>query len=226
MQEEYRGHFQLSFADGAHASALASEILETLEDAYLEVGSDLAYYPDVRVPVLLYSHPDYADVTRSPDWAGAVYDGKIRLPLAGARDLDKRLAAILYHEYMHVVVHFLAGRNVPAWLNEGLAEISGRKVSPTPVADLQTAVASGQLHDWHTLQRPFSGLAADRVPLAYEQSYAMASFMVDSYGWHNMAELLKSLGQQQEWSVAVADAYREFGLDWPAIQNEWQAAID
>ena len=220
MHEEHRGHFQLSFADGKSPAAMASDILEILEEAYLEAGADLAYYPDVRVPVLLYSHPDYAAVTRSPGWAGAVYDGKIRL------EVDKRLAAILYHEYMHVLVHFLAGRNVPAWLNEGLAEISGRKVNPMSLADLRVAVASGQLHDWHTLQRPFSGLPADRVALAYEQSYAMAFFMVDSYGWHNMAELLESLGKQQEWPVAVAEAYREYGLDWPAIQSEWQATID
>jgi hypothetical protein len=226
MQEEYRGHFQLSFEDGEHASTIASEILETLEDAYLEVGSDLAYYPDIRVPVLLYKHRDYASVTRSPDWAGAVYDGKIRLPLAGMQAVDKRLVAILYHEYMHVLVHFMAGGNVPVWLNEGLAEIAGRRIISTPLADLPAAVESGQLLDWQTLAGPFSGLADTRIPLAYEQSYSLASFMVESYGWHNMIELLKSLGKRQEWTVAVADVYREYGLDWPAIQDEWQAGID
>ena len=226
MQEEYRGHFQLSFEDGEHASTIASEILETLEDAYLEVGSDLAYYPDIRVPVLLYKHRDYANVTRSPDWAGAVYDGKIRLPLAGMQAVDKRLVAILYHEYMHVLVHFMAGGNVPVWLNEGLAEIAGRRIISTPLADLPAVVESGQLLDWQTLAGPFSGLADTRIPLAYEQSYSLASFMVESYGWHNMTELLKSLGKRQEWTVAVADVYREYGLDWPAIQDEWQAGID
>ena len=226
MREEYRGHFQLSFEDGEHASSIASEILETLEDAYLEVGSDLAYYPDIRVPVLLYKHRDYANVTRSPDWAGAVYDGKIRLPLAGVQAVDKRLVAILYHEYMHVLVHFMAGGNVPVWLNEGLAEIAGRRIISTPLVDLPAAVESGQLLDWQTLASPFSGLADTRIPLAYEQSYSLASFMVESYGWHNMTELLKSLGKRQEWTVAVADVYREYGLDWPAIQDEWQAGID
>ena len=226
MREEYRGHFQLSFEDGEHASSIASEILETLEDAYLEVGSDLAYYPDIRVPVLLYKHRDYANVTRSPDWAGAVYDGKIRLPLAGVQAVDKRLVAILYHEYMHVMVHFMAGRNVPVWLNEGLAEIAGRRINPTPQADLTAAAVSGQLLDWQILASPFSGLADDRIALAYEQSYSLASFMVESYGWHNMRELLETLGKQLEWSVAVAEVYREYGLDWPAIQDEWQAGID
>jgi len=226
MRLEYRGHFQLSFVDGEHASALASDILETLEDAYVEVGSDLAYYPDVRVPVLLYSHRDYADVTDSPAWAGAVYDGKIRLPLAGMRGMTKRFSAILYHEYMHVLVHFLAGRNVPVWLNEGLAELAGRRIDPSPLADLTEVIESGQLLEWRDLVKPFSGLAEDRVSLAYEQSYSLVDFMVDSYGWHNMAELLEGLGKQQEWQAAVADVYQEYGLDWPAIQKEWQAGLN
>lgn len=225
MREEYRGHFQLSYADGADASAMAADILDALEGAYVELGSILAYYPDVRVPVLLYSQRDYADVTRSPDWAGAVYDGKIRLSLSGTHGVDKRLVAILYHEYMHVLVHFMAGRNVPAWLNEGLAELSGRSIHPAPMADLHEAVASGQLIAWDLLDRPFATLAVERVPFAYEQSYSLVSFMVDRYGWHNMAELLQRLGKQQEWSLAVADVYGEFGLDWPAIQDEWQAGL-
>jgi tetratricopeptide (TPR) repeat protein len=226
MQLEYRGHFQLSFVDSEQASDLASDILETLEDAYVEVGSDLAYYPDVRVPVLLYSHRDYADVTHSPDWAGAVYDGKIRLPLAGMQVMTKRFSAILYHEYMHVLVHFMAGRNVPVWLNEGLAELSGRRIDPTPLTDLAAASEAGQLLEWSVLEKPFSGLPGSQVPLAYEQSHSLVLFMVDSYGWHNMAELLERLGRQQEWQAAVAAVYQEYGLDWPAILWEWQANLD
>jgi tetratricopeptide (TPR) repeat protein len=226
MQQEYRGHFQLSFVDGEHASGLASDILETLEDAYVEVGSDLAYYPDVRVPVLLYSHRDYADVTHSPDWAGAVYDGKIRLPLAGMRGMTKRFSAILYHEYMHVIVHFMAGRNVPVWLNEGLAELAGRRIDSTPLTDLAAASEAGRLLEWRDLEKPFAGLPDYQVPLAYEQSYSLVLFMVDSYGWHNMAELLESLGKQQGWQGAVTAVYQEYGLDWPAILKEWQANLN
>ena len=226
MQLEHRGHFQLSFVDGEHASDLASDILETLEDAYVEIGSDLAYYPDVRVPVLLYSHQDYADVTHSPGWAGAVYDGKIRLPLAGIRGVTKRFKAILYHEYMHVLVHSIAGRNVPVWLDEGLAELSGRRIDPSSLTDLTAASETGRLLEWRDLERPFSGIQDDLVPLAYEQSYSLVLFMVDNYGWHNMSELLEALGKRQEWQVAVSSAYQEYGLDWPAILEEWQEYLN
>jgi len=165
-------------------------------------------------------------VTHSPDWAGAVYDGKIRLPLAGMRGMTKRFSAILYHEYMHVLVRFMAGNNVPVWLNEGLAELSGRRIDSTPLTDLTAASETGQLLEWRDLEKPFAGLPDYQVPLAYEQSYSLVLFMVDSYGWHNMAELLESLGKQHGWQGAVTAVYQEYGLDWPAILKEWQADLN
>jgi len=225
MGQEVRGHFQLSFVDGGQTDALATDILETLEDAYAELGSDLAYYPDVRVPVLLYSRRDFSVLTNSPDWAGAVYDGKIRLPLGGMHHMTDQLAAMLYHEYMHVVVHYLANRHVPVWLNEGLAELSGRRIYALPMVALHRAAEDNRLIGWDILARPFTGLADDKVRLAYEQSYSLVNFMVDQFGWHKMTELLQRLGKRQGWQTAIAEVYHDYGLDWPAIQTEWQASL-
>ncbi|MCK4509247.1 MAG: tetratricopeptide repeat protein [Desulfuromonadales bacterium] len=225
MGQEVRGHFQLSFIDGGQGASLATAILETLEDAYTEIGADLAFYPDIRVPVLLYSHKDFSTVTRSPDWAGAVYDGKIRLPLGGMHHMTDRLAAMLYHEYSHVLVHFLTNRHVPVWLNEGLAELAGRRIYSAPLVDLPKISKDNQLIHWDDLVGPFTGLAEDKVKLGYEQSYSLVDFMVDRYGWHKMAELLELLGRRQAWQKAIAVVYQDYGLDWPAILAEWQASL-
>jgi len=226
MGQEVRGHFQLSFVDGDQTSGLATAILETLEDAYVELGSELAFYPDVKVPVLLYAHKDFAAVTNSPDWAGAAYDGKIRLPLGGLRRMNDQLAAVLYHEYAHVLVHFLSNRNAPVWLNEGLAEMAGRRRSSPPLQQLHTAHADNQLLGWDGLAKPFAGLPADKAQLAYEQSYSLVKYMVDTFGWYKIAELLQRLSKHLDWQAAVADVYSEFGLDWPAILKEWQAGLN
>lgn len=226
MGHEVRGHFQLSFVDGDQGAALATAILETLEDAYTELGSDLAYYPDVKVPVLLYSRKDFSTLTNSPDWAGAVYDGKIRLPLGGMHHMTDQLAAMLYHEYMHVVVHFLANRHVPVWLNEGLAELAGRRIYSQSVIELYRASEENQLIGWDELAKPFTGFANNKARLAYEQSYSLVHFMVDQFGWHKMAELLERLGKRQAWQEAIADVYRDYGLDWSAILKEWQVNLN
>ncbi len=224
MGQESRGHFQLSFVDGEQGDALAPRVLETLEDAYSELGSQLTYFPDIRVPVLLYQQKDFSAVTNSPDWAGGVYDGKIRLPLGGMYRMSDQLAAVLYHEYMHVLVHFMANRRAPVWLNEGLAEMAGRRLFSPPGFHLQLAGQDGELLDWDTLAKPFSNLPAEQVMLAYEQSHSLVSFMVNRYGWHKISELLASIGRQVPWREAVAAVYQDYGLDWPTILREWQAS--
>ena len=225
MGQESRGHFQLSFVDGKQVAELAPRILEILEDAYTELGSELAYFPDIKVPVLLYLKKDFSAVTNSPDWAGGVYDGKIRLPLRGMYRMSDQLAAVLYHEYMHVLVHFMAGRRSPVWLNEGLAEMAGRRLYSPPIHHLQLAVQRDDVLGWDTLAKPFSSLPDDKVLLAYEQSYSLVSFMVDRYGWHKIPELLESIGKRKPWQDAIADVYQDYGLDWPAILREWQASL-
>ena len=225
MGQESRGHFLLSFVDGKQVAELAPRILEILEDAYTELGSELAYFPDIKVPVLLYLKKDFSAVTNSPDWAGGVYDGKIRLPLRGMHRMSDQLAAVLYHEYMHVLVHFMAGRRSPVWLNEGLAEMAGRRLYSPPIHHLQLAVQREDVLGWDTLAKPFSSLPADKVLLAYEQSYSLVNFMVDRYGWHKIPELLESIGKRKPWQDAIADVYQDYGLDWPAILREWQASL-
>lgn len=226
MGQEVRGHFQLSSVDGGQAATLSLAILETLEDAYTELGSTLAYYPDVRVPVLLYSRRDFSAVTHSPDWAGASYDGKIRLPLGGLHHMTDQLAAMLYHEYAHVLVHFMTNQHAPVWLNEGLAEEAGRRMYAATLVNLQAAKNAGQLIAWSDLDGSFAALAVNQVPLAYEQSFSIVHFIIDRYGWHKMEDLLIRLGKGQPWQAAFADVYRDYGLDWSAIVKEWQTSLN
>jgi tetratricopeptide (TPR) repeat protein len=225
MSQEVRGHFQLSFFSGVQSADLVAGILETLEEAYNDLGSKLAYYPAIRVPVLLYSHQEFAAVTNSPDWASAVYDGKIRLPLDGISKMNDHLAAVLYHEYVHALVQLMANQNAPVWLNEGLAELVGRTIFSPPLLYLQNATDVNLLIDWDSLAMPFSGMPGDKALLAYEQSYLLVEFMVDRFGWHKISELLERLGKYQEWKVAIADVYREYGLDWSSIVKEWQNGV-
>jgi len=221
MQRDASGHFLLAFADGGQAE-LAPQILDELEGIYAELGADLAFYPDVKVPVLLYTRQAFSAVTRSPDWAGGVYDGKIRIPLGGVREMDPHLRALLYHEYAHVLVRFLGRNRVPTWLNEGVAELAGRRAFDPPLTRLALARQEGRLLAWDRLAGSFIGLPADQVLLAYEQSYALTRFMVGQYGWHTLADLLRLLGTGREFRAAVSAAMDDFGLDWDDILAEWQ----
>ncbi len=225
MGQDVRGLFQLSFVDSKNAAELASLILDVLEEAYAELGSDLAYYPNVTVPVLLYLKSDFSAMTNSPDWAAGVYDGKIRLPLGGLHQMSDQLKAVLYHEYMHVIVHFMANRYAPVWLNEGLAELSGRRMYSSSSLSFMQAVQEKRTLDWESLSHSFITLESEKVPLAYEQSYSLVAFMVERYGWHKMTELLKKIGKKVDWKDAIEFVYQDYGLGWEEILKEWHNSL-
>jgi tetratricopeptide (TPR) repeat protein len=222
MNKGYSSMFVISHDEGTK-SDLADAVLDVLESAYNRVGSDLAYYPVVRVPVILYTKKDYRVLTAGPEWSGGLYDGKVRLPIGGARELTPVLRGVLLHEYTHVVVGELAKGNCPAWLNEGLAEVEGRKEFDHAHADLGKAVKSGSLLSITSMEKSLTGLNAQEAALAYEQSYAMVKFMIASYGWHKVREILVNLGTGMRTEAAIARAFADYGLDYKAIVQEWQA---
>lgn len=213
MRRDLAGRFTLASAPGV-SPALAAAVLETLQDAYNDLGRELGYYPETDIPVLLYAREDFAAVTRSPEWAGAVYDGKIRVPLGGVRHMTAPLKALLYHEYTHVVVRFLGKGRVPLWLNEGLAEVFGRRWHD-PASGGVTRAGKGL--PAKALDRPFTELPTELVPLAYQHSFERVDRLIEVCGWPALGELLRRLGGGALWEAAVADAYAPCGYDWPRL---------
>ena len=45
-----------------------------------------------KIVVLLYPNQAFRDITRSPSWAGALNDGKIRVPVSGLNMVNPQLA--------------------------------------------------------------------------------------------------------------------------------------
>jgi tetratricopeptide (TPR) repeat protein len=224
MTKGFSSRFVISY-EGDGTSHLASEILDTLEDAYNRVGSDLSHFPTARIPVILYTRKDYRAVTASPDWSGGLYDGKIRLPVGGADALSPMLQGVLFHEYTHVLVSELTHGNCPTWLNEGLAELSGRSKFNQPLSDLVRAVRQGALLPLAKLEGGFGSLGAREVALAYQQSYSVVSFMVKTYGWYKVKEVLVYLGSGLKIEAAMKKAFGDFGLDYGGVVQEWQGYV-
>jgi tetratricopeptide (TPR) repeat protein len=224
MGKGYSSMFSISYDEGT-TSNLATAVLETLEAAYNQVGSDLSYYPVTHVPVILYTRKDYRSVTAGPEWSGGLYDGKVRLPIGGVSELTPQLRGLLFHEYSHVVVGELTKGNCPVWLNEGLAEIAGRREYDSPLSELAGAVKSTRLLSVSELEKSFASLNTKDVALAYQQSYSLVRFMIASYGLYKVRDLLDNLGRGLKIGAAVAATFADFGLNYQGIIQEWQASI-
>lgn len=222
MDKGYSSRFVISY-DAEVRSHLAGDILAVLEDAYSTVGRDLSLFPAMRIPVILYTRKDYRTVTSGPDWSGGLYDGKIRLPVGGAEQLSEQLKGVLYHEYTHVVVQEMTHGNCPTWLNEGLAELEGRKIFNHPLGELGKAAKSSQYLPFTRLEKGFTDLSTRDAALAYQQSYSLVNFMVSSYGWPKVGEILSGLGNGLTIAAAVKKALGDFGLDYDGMIAEWNA---
>lgn len=222
MDKGYSSRFVISY-DAEVRSHLAGDILSALEDAYNTVGRDLSLFPAMRIPVILYTRQDYRTVTSGPDWSGGLYDGKIRLPVGGADQLSDQLKGVLYHEYTHVVIQEITHGNCPTWLNEGLAELEGRKIFNQPIGELGKAAKQSRYIPFNRLEKGFADLTAREASLAYQQSYALVNFMVSSYGWPKVGEILSGLGRGMTIAAAVKHALGDFGLDYDGMIAEWNA---
>jgi tetratricopeptide (TPR) repeat protein len=223
-----RGHssrFDLTY-DSDVDTSFALAVLDVLENAANQVGAELGYFPRPRVPVAIYRRADFKVVTDSPEWSGGVYDGTIRLPFGSLKEITPQLRAVLHHEYAHVIVFELTRGNCPYWLNEGIAEMFGRKQYSRPMTEFEEAARKKSLADFSKLESGFGSLSAVEANLAYQQSYSLVSYLVTNYGWHRVTRILTGLGDGMSLEVALAEALKEYSLSYAALLQEWRESIE
>jgi hypothetical protein len=223
-----RGHssrFDLTYDPGVDTS-FALAILDVLESAANLVGAELGLFPEARVPVGIYKRADYKTVTDSPDWSGGFYDCKIRLPFGAMHEITPAMRGILYHEYAHVVVFELTRGNCPLWLNEGIAEMFGRMQHNRPLPDFGRAVRAGKLIDFRKLEANFNELSPSSAALAYQQSYAFVNFMVATYGWHRVKQILSALGRGLSFDDSARLALKDYSLNYDTLVKEWRNSVE
>ena len=208
FQQAESGHFTLSWEGSEVSPAFSREILETMERHYKDIEWALYYSPRDSISVILYATQQFADITQSPGWAGAVNDGKIRIPVRGLTSMTPGLARVLKHEMVHSFVHRLAERRCPTWLNEGLAQLeSGEGVAQFGTALARLYVQSRQV-PLAQLEGSFQQFDSSHAALAYAESLAAAEMLRDHYGAYQLPELLKSLGRGRTMPEALREVLR------------------
>jgi tetratricopeptide (TPR) repeat protein len=224
MDKAYGGHFVITF-DGGENTELGEEVLAALEEAYNSLSSRFDHYQDQRVTVILYSRRQFRDLTSSPDWAGGLYDGKIRLPVGGISRVDEQVRKLLYHEYLHVILHDIAGKNVPTWLNEGLAETVAREIAPQRAREDLLKSRPEQLFALKALEGSFGKLSGRQALLAYEQSCSFVRYLIMEYGWYRVRELVFVLADGLEISAAIDKVFGIYGVDYQSLEISWRESL-
>jgi tetratricopeptide (TPR) repeat protein len=214
-KENESAHFKLKY-NGAAAPALARDVLRTLEMHFSAIESELNYTPPESIGVVLYTEEAFVDITRAPAWAGALYDGRIRVPVQGLTSVDAELSRSLKHELTH---SFVAQKTksecmglaasctsrAPTWLQEGLAQwMEGSRSGDNAAAlvqifDQKQSIPLGRLEgSWTRLDR-------DTAHYAYAWALANMEYIIQTDGMEDIDRILDRIGS----GMATEQALRE-----------------
>jgi tetratricopeptide (TPR) repeat protein len=198
--------------DGPVERPLAEHATATLRREFWRIGKELGSYPSSPVNVIFYTDQQFKDVTGAPEWSKGQFDGQIRMPIRGALENLEQFDRVLTHELTHAMLRSIASRNVPAWLNEGLAmRFEGDEPKAAEHA-LSTARLFVPLSD---LRISFTQLSRGEAAVAYAQSLFVTSALVDRIGTNGLSQLLHDLDRGQ----TVEEGVRRFGFTFEDFES-------
>ncbi len=212
MRVEVGDHFTISF-EGPEDAAMAAQALESLNKAFWRISDVFATYPTKSIPVVLYSGEQFSDITRSPKWAGATFDGTIRVPMRGAGEKGEDLDRVLAHEFSHALIRSLATRGLPTWLNEGLASVFENEDMSWATSRMEKVEQPPSLRE---LTPSFGRMSGGQAQLAYAASAIAAKRLLDEAGGAAIASLLRDLGDGVEFEDAFLHRIQKSLADFEA----------
>jgi hypothetical protein len=199
--------------EGPAQQPVADRVLASLEAAYARVGKALNAYPPETITAILYTNEQFRDVTKSPAWAAAVYDGRIRIPVLGALRAPGELDRVVTHEYVHALLQAVAPRGVPMWLNEGLATHFEPVDHAWVPQRLRTARAIIPLE---RLDQNFGQFDGEEAGLAYAESMVAARLLIERLG-ANFPLFLEYVGN----GTSLEQSLLLFNISAIDIEREW-----
>ncbi len=199
-------HFNLRY-DGDVDQYLAQQVMNYLEEQYWILSDRFRHAPPQPITVQLYPTKEFREVTRSPDWVGGLYDGKIRVPLGGLSRLDSRAQAVLVHELTHAVVHSKTRGDCPRWLQEGLAQrADGHRTTPAETREVHEILGRGSVENWET------------AGFSYPAALSLVGYLESERGEGGLIWLLDALGE----GVGIEKALqRTYGRSYAELCRAW-----
>jgi tetratricopeptide (TPR) repeat protein len=185
--------------EGHAEQALARQATDIFNSEFFRIANRLGEYPPNTIVAVLYTEQQFRDLTRAPAWAGGQYDGRIRIPVAGASQQPELFEKVLTHELTHAIVAGIAPAGVPAWLNEGLAQY----FDGTDVTAAERRMKA--LGRWIPLKRlggSFGRLSAADAQIAYDESLLAVNVIAErpAFGW---TRLLHQLADGQSFDDVI-----------------------
>lgn len=183
--------FLLRYDTAAADPAAASIILETLEQEFSRLQQRLGCAADERIITIVQSREQFRGISGAPEWVGALYDGRIRVPLPPGGAVTAELRAVFAHEIVHACLANLG--KWPSWLHEGLAqELSGEPFHPLRRREVLDLGLAGKLPPIGKLSGSWSGMNAAQAAIAYGMTRAGVAGYLARHGDSGIRNVLNN----------------------------------
>jgi tetratricopeptide (TPR) repeat protein len=209
FEERRFDRFRVMF-EGRAEESLAAQATKVFNSAFFRIGDMLGEYPPNTIVAVFYTEKQFRDITRAPDWSAGQYDGRIRIPAAGAAQTPELFEHVLTHELTHAVIANIVPRGVPTWLNEGLAQYFDGSDPQSARRRMKTVAHPIPLK---RLEQGFGHMGAAEAQMAYDEGLLAVGVMADrpGFGW---TRLLHRLADGQSF----ADAIGSFGFSYEDLE--------
>ncbi|MEZ6185343.1 MAG: hypothetical protein R3F62_10085 [Planctomycetota bacterium] len=209
-------HFAIRY-DGARDLELGRLVGRVLEEAYVEVGQLLGEYPPFEVAVVIYPARAFQAATGAHGWVAGLYDGKIRVPGDGLQAAPPaEVRRVLFHEYAHALISYAGGQGLPAWLQEGLAQVAEGRAAPSGLRRSDVPGLDG-------LQGSFAQEADVReARRRYAAALGFVRYLLAQGGSPLLADVLGRCKRGE----ALVDAVRAvYGRELSELYQAWQGTL-
>ena len=210
-------------------AARAQHVLETAAAALDYMGPVLGIHPEYPLHIVTYHN--YRDMTAALPFrsqatreqlitAGMAFDEeRVLLVYSGGQGVTGTTA----HEFVHLLVGDATGRaysQVPAWLNEGLAEYGDFSADADRDRYLQWAIDQDKLRPlWQ--QGAFSG-TPEEILIAYGQGKSVVEYLIANYGTDSIAALMQAITRTLDIDRALEQVY---GFDQYELDGLWRQSL-
>lgn len=163
------------------------------------------------------------------DWIGGQARpelGVVVVAIPADQGYTSQMKRYLPHEITHLLIHELTTpegyKNVPDWLDEGLATTNERLPTPEYAVALETAREAEQLLPLEELCVPFSPDPRTAI-LSYAQSASVVDFIRENYGAEGIRRLLAAYADGASCRSGVEEA---LNISFDRLETMWRNSLE
>ena len=212
---------------------VADWVLQTTENVYGPVTTQVGYTPSERIPMIIYPNRD--ELRHAFGWGngesamGVYWSGTVRLLSPNVwinekRERDRRKVFDklnpIAHELTHYMLDYLTNGNYPRWFTEGLAQRVEYRLTGYLWLEADSSLDQA-LYSLSDLEERFDDLK--NQPLAYRQSFLLVDYLAQAHGEQALTNLVQALSSGTKFGPAVKAAT---GRTQEELYADWRDWVD